>query len=73
MAMQQQVFTYRQVQIACKRLLEEEVNLIENDILPRRTAMVADIFARMSFDDHQYIDRHLLSEEQASLIDQYQG
>lgn len=71
MAAEQQIFTFRQVQAACKRLLEEEADLIENDRLPPRTAMIADIFARMSFDDHQFIDRNLLSVEQAKLLDQY--
>lgn len=72
-AVGQQVFTFKQVQQACKNLLEEEIDQIENDQLPKRTRLIADVFTRMTFDAHQYIDRELLSEEQAALIEQYAG
>ena len=66
-----QGFTYRQVQIAFKHLLEEEAPLIQDDRLPLRTSLVAELFARMSFDCCFWIDRDSISEKQATLITQY--
>jgi hypothetical protein len=66
-----QIFTFQQVQNACKLLIEEEAHLIVNDTLPERSALIADLFARMAFDDYQFLDSNLISQEQALLIEQY--
>jgi hypothetical protein len=68
---QSKIFTSQQVQIACQHLLNEEAHLIVDGILPRRCALVADIFARMMFDGHHYIDSDLMSPAQIELLEKY--
>ncbi len=65
------VFSFEQVQTACRRLMDEESGAIENNLLPRRSAAMAHLFMGMAFANHQCVDRQMLTPEQAALIEHY--
>lgn len=67
----QLIFSFPEVQTACRLLIEEEGHLIVDNELPRRSSLVAEVFVRMAFDNHLYIDSNVISAEQAGLIAQY--
>jgi hypothetical protein len=71
MNIQQQVFSFQQVATACRKLIDEEAHLIVDNVLARRSGVVSDLFSRMLFDGFEYIDRNLISTEQASLVEHY--
>jgi hypothetical protein len=67
----QQTYSLQQVQTTCRRLIEAESHLIEGNVLPRRAALIAHVFAMMAFDDLEFLDSNLISNEQAQLIEHY--
>lgn len=69
--LKQQAFSFQQVATACRKLIDEENHLIVDNVLAKRSATISDLFSRMLFDSIEFIDRAIISSEQAALVEHY--